>query len=58
VSSFESRDHVRDQVILVDDVFTTGATVSAAIASLGIDRVLAVVTANDASSGSILMPSD
>jgi len=57
VRSFEPRGHVRDQVILVDDVFTTGATVSAAITSLGIDRVLAVVTANDASSGSILMPS-
>jgi len=54
VGRFEVGSERIPEVVLVDDVFTTGATVLAALESLGADRVRAVVSANDASRGSNL----
>jgi len=43
---FMSRSPVPGRFVLVDDVVTTGATVVAAIKSLGLDRLALVVAAN------------
>jgi predicted amidophosphoribosyltransferase len=48
VPTFVLKDDPPQPVILVDDVYTTGATVSAAIESIGADRVFCVVVANAA----------
>lgn len=42
--------------VIVDDVVTTGATLMAAIAAIGVDRVILAVAANDAAPPSTLAP--
>lgn len=46
VAAFRSAGALPDQLILVDDVVTTGETMAAAISSLGLERVRAAVAAN------------
>jgi predicted amidophosphoribosyltransferase len=46
VHPFRLRSTLRYPVILVDDVFTTGATVTAAVDAIGQDMVRAVAAAN------------
>jgi predicted amidophosphoribosyltransferase len=48
VGLFRIRGPAPDSLLLVDDVVTTGATVEAAIRSLGQRRVVAVIAANAA----------
>jgi len=46
VDAFSVHRPPKEAVIVVDDVFTTGATVDAAFRSLGLDRVMCAVVAN------------
>lgn len=46
VRPFRSRSVLRSQVVIVDDVVTTGATVSAAVNAMGLELVRAIAAAN------------
>lgn len=46
VRPFRARSHPHPEVIVVDDVVTTGATMSAAISALGSNRVRMALAAN------------
>ena len=46
VVPFRSTDQAQGTVVLVDDVFTTGATMTAAIRAVGPENVRAAVVAN------------
>jgi predicted amidophosphoribosyltransferase len=46
VRPFRSRSVLRSPVVIVDDVVTTGATVSAAVDAIGLDWVRAIAAAN------------
>lgn len=46
VSPFHTRSPLRSPVVVVDDVVTTGATVLAAVNTLGVETVRTVVAAN------------
>lgn len=46
VRPFRARPHPYREVIVVDDVVTTGATLSSAVAALGLERVRLAVAAN------------
>lgn len=46
VQPFRSRSVLRSQVVIVDDVVTTGATITAAVDAIGAEHVRVVVAAN------------